>query len=67
MARWVYQGCAAIICSRHTSVDLVKLEMVDFDVIIGTDWLVSCYAMVDCRTQVVRFKFFGRASPGMEG
>ena len=31
--------------------------MVDFDVILGMDWLHSCYASVDCRTRIVRFQF----------
>ena len=31
--------------------------MGDFDVIIGIDWLQSCYASVDCRTRIVRFQF----------
>ena len=31
--------------------------MVDFDVILGMDWLHSCYASVDCRTRIVHFEF----------
>ena len=31
--------------------------MVDFNVILGMDWLHSCYASVDCRTRIVRFQF----------
>ncbi|XP_070051770.1 uncharacterized protein [Nicotiana tomentosiformis] len=31
--------------------------MVDFDVIMGMDWLSSCYAMLDCRAKIVRFQF----------
>lgn len=34
-------------------VDLVKLDMVDFDSILGIDWLHSCYATSDCRTRKV--------------
>ena len=33
--------------------------MVDFNVIIGMDWLHSCYTLVDCRTRIVRFLFSG--------
>ena len=36
---------------------LVELEMVDFDVILGMDWLQSCDALVDCRTRIVSFQF----------
>ena len=31
--------------------------MVDFNVILGMDWLLSCYASVNCRTRIVRFQF----------
>ena len=31
--------------------------MVDFDVILGMDWLHSCYAIVDCKTRIVLFQF----------
>ena len=31
--------------------------MVDFDVILGMDWLHSCYASVDYRTRIVPFQF----------
>ncbi|XP_070046821.1 uncharacterized protein [Nicotiana tomentosiformis] len=31
--------------------------MVDFDVIMGMDWLYSCFAKLDCRTKLVRFEF----------
>ncbi|XP_049397344.1 uncharacterized protein LOC125861504 [Solanum stenotomum] len=31
--------------------------MVDFDVIMGMDWLASCYATIECRTKLVHFHF----------
>ena len=31
--------------------------MVDFDLTLGMDWLHSCYALIDCRTRIVRFQF----------
>ena len=37
-------------------VDLVDLNMVDFDFILGMDWLYACYASIDCRTRVVKFQ-----------
>ena len=43
--------------SKVTSADLVELNIVDFDVIIGMDWLYSCYASFDCRTRIVHFQF----------
>lgn len=37
--------------------DLVNLNMVDFDIILFMDWIHAFYALIDCRTQVVKFKF----------
>jgi len=33
--------------------------MLDFDVIMGMDWLAACYANIDCRAKIVRFYFPG--------
>ncbi|XP_070022537.1 uncharacterized protein [Nicotiana sylvestris] len=53
----VYRGCVIIIQDRETTVDLIDLEMVDFDVIMGMEWLYKCYAILDCRAKVVKFEF----------
>ena len=37
--------------------DLLELDMVDFDVILGMDCLHACFASIDCRTRVVKFYF----------
>ena len=31
--------------------------MLDFDVMLGMDLLHACFASIDCRIRVVRFKF----------
>ncbi|XP_070019696.1 uncharacterized protein [Nicotiana sylvestris] len=53
----VYRGCAIMVCGRDTMADLIELGMVDFDVIMGMDWLYSCFAKLDCRTRTVRLEF----------
>ncbi|KAH0655149.1 hypothetical protein KY290_030942 [Solanum tuberosum] len=57
IARRVYRNCPVTVSQKATSADLVELEMVYFDVILGIDWLHSCYASVDCRSKIVRFQF----------
>ena len=37
--------------------NLIELPMHDFDIILGMDWLLSCYACMDCHSRVVRFCF----------
>ncbi len=36
--------------------DLIELDMVKFDVILGVDGIQACNASVDCKTRVVKFK-----------
>ena len=35
--------------------NLIKIEMYDFDVILGMDWLTTHYAVIDCRKKRVHF------------
>lgn len=37
-------------------VNLIPLDIVDFDIILGTDWLFHNHALVDCRNKVVTFR-----------
>ncbi|XP_070013914.1 uncharacterized protein [Nicotiana sylvestris] len=53
----VYRGCIVSVQGRNSNADLIELEMVDFDVIMGMDWLSSCYSMLDCYSKIVRFQF----------
>ncbi|XP_070046659.1 uncharacterized protein [Nicotiana tomentosiformis] len=57
MVARVYRGCIVSVRGRDTVADLIELGMVDFDVIIGMDWLYSFFAKLDCRTRTVRFEF----------
>ena len=56
LAERVYRDCVISINHKDTMADLVELDMVDFDVILGMDWLHACYASIDCRTRVVKFQ-----------
>ncbi|CAN4093783.1 unnamed protein product [Withania somnifera] len=67
IARRVYHDCIVTICGSDTLADPIELEMVEFDVIMGMDWLASCYATVDCRTKRVCFNFPNEAILEWEG
>ena len=41
---------------RELLADLVLLDVIDFDVIVGMDWLAKHYTTVDCREKEVIFK-----------
>ena len=53
----VYKGCPIFLPNRVTSVDFIELDMLDFDVILGINWLRACFEFIDCRRRVVKFQF----------
>ncbi|WMV32688.1 hypothetical protein MTR67_026073 [Solanum verrucosum] len=57
IAERVYRDCPVSVNHKSTMADLVELDMVDFDVILGMDWLHACYASIDCRTRAIKFQF----------
>ena len=53
----MYRNCTIMLPNRVSYVELVELDMFDFDVILGMDWLHVCFASINCRTRVVKFNF----------
>ncbi|XP_077223357.1 uncharacterized protein LOC143856961 [Tasmannia lanceolata] len=51
----VYRACSVDICGRNLSVDLISLPILEFDVILGMDWLTLNHANIDCYRKEVRF------------
>ncbi|XP_070057090.1 uncharacterized protein [Nicotiana tomentosiformis] len=49
----VYRSCVVTIGGYETRVDLLLLNMVDFDVILSMDWLSMYYAILDCHAKIV--------------
>ena len=43
----VYRSCLVTFVESNTHVDLVILEMVDFDIILGMNWLSPNFAILD--------------------
>ena len=55
----VCKSCVVKIADRELLADLTLLEMWDFDIILGMDWLATHYAMVDCHRNKVIFQVPG--------
>ncbi|XP_070014510.1 uncharacterized protein [Nicotiana sylvestris] len=55
----VYHSCVLTIGSLETSVDLLLLDMVDFDVILGMNWLSSDHVILDYQAKMVTLAFPG--------
>ena len=41
--------------NRVNYVELVEIDMFDFDIILVMDWLQYCCASIDCSIRVVKF------------
>ena len=52
----MFPSCIVSINGVDTLANLLLLEMMDFDVILGMDWLSSCHATVDCHSKAVKFE-----------
>ena len=51
----IFRGCEVLIEGVMLKVNLILLEMWEFDVILGMDWLSIHQALVDCFTKKVMF------------
>jgi hypothetical protein len=40
----------------ETKIDLIPLELQDFDIILGIDWLSKYKALIDCYAKTVTFQ-----------
>ncbi|WRX29415.1 hypothetical protein QQP08_021902 [Theobroma cacao] len=67
VAEWEYESCVARVKDKDTSVNLVVLDTLDFDVILGMDWLSPCHANVDCYHKLIRFDFPSEPSFSIQG
>ena len=52
-AERVYRDCPIIVLDRVTYTYLIELTILDFDIILGMDWLHKLYATIDCRNKIV--------------
>ena len=48
--------CEVSISGNTLYVDLIIIEMHDYDVILGMDWLSKHYAKIDCKKKEVTFR-----------
>lgn len=52
----VCKDCILSMGDREMKADLLLIEMKDFDVILGMDWLAAYHATIDCFGKVVKFQ-----------
>ena len=52
----VYRDCPIRIREYEFPRDLIELSFIEFDVILGMDWLSRHEVVVDCRTKIVTLR-----------
>ena len=60
ISKKMIKACSLSIDCTELYVDLIKLSMSDFDVILKMDWLTKYSATIDCKKKMVVFKHDGR-------
>ena len=53
--KYMYPACIVEVEGRVLSADLIELAVLDFDVILGIDWLFDNYAILNYREKYVQF------------
>ena len=51
----VYRNCLILLLNRITYVEQVDLDMFDFYIILGIDWLHACFASIENKGGEVNF------------
>ncbi|XP_075500040.1 uncharacterized protein LOC142538611 [Primulina tabacum] len=52
----IHKDCKIGIANQTFSADLIQLVMVDFDIILGMDWLAKNHAIVDCKGKRIKLR-----------
>ena len=56
---YMYRSCEIMIGDSRLYVDLIELPILEFDVILGMEWLSANYATMDCYRKKITFKPLG--------
>lgn len=56
LANLISKGCEVMIKLIKTKANLIKVEKMEYDAILGMDWLAAYHAPVDCFEKQVTFK-----------
>ena len=52
----MYVGVGVSLVGYESEVDFIPLELHDFDIILGMDWLSKYKALIDCYAKTVTFQ-----------
>ncbi|XP_070025786.1 uncharacterized protein [Nicotiana sylvestris] len=55
----IYRSCMVTFCGFEMREDLLLLDMIDFEIILGMDWLSPYHAILDCHAKTVTLVMLG--------
>ena len=53
VVRHMYPMCVIEVEGRIFPINLIELKVLDFDIILGMDWLSKNYATIDCHDKCI--------------
>jgi hypothetical protein len=59
VCRTYYPNCSVLLGDVNLPTNLIVLDMHDFDIILGMDWLETCHATMDCFSKTITFRLQG--------
>ena len=51
----ILRACPIVVDDRELIADLIVLDMNDYEIILGMDWLSKYFAKIDCKKKIVIF------------
>ncbi|XP_070013185.1 uncharacterized protein [Nicotiana sylvestris] len=64
---WIYRSYVVTFCGYETRADLLLLDMTDFEVILGMDWLSPYHAILDCHAKTITLAMLELLRLGWKG
>ncbi|XP_075486462.1 uncharacterized protein LOC142526075 [Primulina tabacum] len=52
----IHRNCIVYINEHTFNAELIQVNMVEFDVILGMDWLSKSHAIVNCRRKIIKLR-----------
>ncbi|XP_075507418.1 uncharacterized protein LOC142544243 [Primulina tabacum] len=52
----IHRNCIVYINTHTFNAELIQVNMVEFDVILGMDWLSESHAIVDCQRKIIKLR-----------
>lgn len=52
-ARVIFKNYKVSVSGKELAIDLIFIDLLGFDIILGMDWLENYYVIIDCYSKVI--------------